>query len=127
MARGGWRRGLAELSREVLRVLLVYALLLPMLVPVALARAEAATLAAGVHSLCSAMPQAADGQPSKTTVSVDCLLCCLVPAVGLPPQATALPAPAEVVLPLRRILAATIVRLVPEGDPPPQRAPPRLA
>lgn len=127
MVRGVWRQGLAELSRDVTRVLLVYALLLPMLAPVALARAEAATLAAGVHSLCLAMPRAADDQPEKSTVSVDCLLCCLVPAAGLPPQAAAQPAPAEVVLPLRRILAATIVRLVPEGDPPPQRAPPRLA
>ena len=37
------------------------------------------------------------------------------------------PAPAEVVLPLRRTQATTTVRLVPEGDPPPQRAPPCLA
>ena len=127
MVRGVWRQGLAELARDVTRVLLVYALLLPMLAPVALARAEAATLAAGVHSLCLAMPRAADDQPEKSTVSVDCLLCCLVPAAGLPPQAAAQPAPVEVVLPLRRILATTTVRLVPEGEPPPQRAPPRLA
>jgi hypothetical protein len=126
MARGGWRRGLAELGRDVTRVLLVYALLLPMLVPVALVRAEATAPSVIVHSLCAAMPQAADDQPSKTTVSVDCLLCCLVPAAGLPPQAAAQPAPAVTVLPVRRTLAATIVRLVPEGDPPPQRAPPRL-
>ncbi len=127
MARGGWRWGLAELGRDMLRVLLVYALLLPMLVPVALVRAEASAPSVIVHSLCSAMPQAADDQPEKSTVSVDCLLCCLVPAAGLPPQAAAQPAPAEVVLPLRRILAAKAVRLVVRGDPPPQRAPPRLA
>lgn len=127
MARGGWRRGLAETGRDVLRVLLVYALLLPMLVPVALVRAEASAPSVIVHSLCSAMPQAAGDQPDKSTVSVDCLLCCLVPAAGLPPQAAAQPAPAEVVLPLRRTQATTTVRLVPEGDPPPQRAPPRLA
>ena len=123
MARGRWRQGVAELGRDVLRVLVVYALLLP----VALVRAEAVAPSVVVHSLCIAMPQAAADQPEKSTVSVDCLLCCLVPAAGLPPQAAAQPAPAEVVLPLRRILAATIVRLVPEGDPPPQRAPPRLA
>ena len=127
MTRGGWRRGLAELGRDVLRVLLVYAQLLPMLVPVALVRAEASAPSVIVHSLCAAMPHAADDQPAKTTVSVDCLLCCLVPAAGLPPQAVAQPAPAEVVLPLRRTQAAKAVRLVPEGEPPPQRAPPRLA
>lgn len=127
MARGGWRWGLAETGRDVLRVLLVYALLLPMLVPVALVRAEASAPSVIVHSLCSAMPQAAGDQPEKSTVSVDCLLCCLVPAAGLPPQAATLPAPAEAVLPLRRVHATTIVRLVPEGEPPPQRAPPRLA
>jgi hypothetical protein len=127
MTRGGWRRGLAELGRDVLRVLLVYALLLPMLLPVALMRVEASAPSVIVHSLCAAMPQADDDQPSKTTVSVDCLLCCLVPVTGLPPQAAALPAPAEVVLPLRRTQAMTTVRLVPEGEPPPQRAPPRLA
>ncbi|WP_026783210.1 hypothetical protein [Pleomorphomonas koreensis] len=127
MARGGWRRELAGLGRDVLRVLLAYTLLLPMLVPVALVRAEASAPSVIVHSLCSAMPQAADDQPEKSTVSVDCLICCLVPAAGLPPQAAAQPAPVEVVLPLRRILATTTVRLVPEGEPPPQRAPPRLA
>ena len=126
MTRGGWRRGLAELGRDVLRVLLVYALLLPMLLPVALMRVEASAPSVIVHSLCAAMPQADDDQPSKTTVSVDCLLCCLASAPGLVPAA-ARPTPAEVVLPLRRTQATTTVRLVPEGDPPPQRAPPRLA
>lgn len=128
MTPGGWRQGLGDLARDVMRVLFIYAIVLQTLAPLAVAQAEAGDGLKGHRILCSAMAGAGSEQPAKAPALVvhDCLSCCLGSMIAI------LAVPSEWVEPISYSLpivsSAPKVPVLPTrvGSPPPQRAPPGL-
>lgn len=129
MTGNGWRRGLGNLARDVLRILFVYALVLQTLAPLAVVRAEANSNLQGHAILCSAMAEAGADQPVKAPVRIvhDCLSCCLGTVVGVLDAPTELPVLARFSLPIASRAPTALILPEQSGSPPPQRAPPSFA
>lgn len=126
MKRSGWQQGLVDLARDVTRVLFVYALVLQMLAPVAIARAEAGNGFANYGVLCVAMVGDSAEKPANLPLQIvhNCLSCCLgspvailAPPVELP-QATSYGPVQSPPVPKGMVWSAR------SDVPPPQRAPP---
>ncbi|MCM5558685.1 hypothetical protein [Pleomorphomonas sp. JP5] len=127
MRGNGRREELAGLAGSLLRVLFVYALVLQVLAPLAVAHAEGRD---GYRfTLCSVIAEADRTQPVEDPVRIahDCLSCCLGSVVAaLPVPMIGLPQPARFPLRLRSVEPEAPLRTAPDGGPPPQRAPPSL-
>ncbi len=126
MTRTGWRQALGELARNVMRVVFVYALVLQTLAPLAVARAEARDGLGGHAVVCSAMAGAGAASPAEAPAPIvhDCLSCCLGSVVGVLPIPSGIAEPAGFLLLLASDAPIAVIRPVPAGGPPPQRAPP---
>ena len=130
MAGGDWQPTQARLTRSLMRVLLVYALLLQALVPLSVARSEAHEgVGGGAFLLCSmtgGVDNAAQPAEKPARIAPDCLSCCFgtVPAALAPPAGLA--EPAGFYLPVKLVAPSVIVRRFEAGGPPPQRSPPGL-
>ncbi len=130
MAGGDWRPTQASLTRSLMRVLLVYALLVQALVPLSVARSEAYEGVGGSALLLCSMTGGADNaaQPAEKPARIahDCLSCCFgtVTAALAPPAGLAEPAGFH--LPVKLVAPRVIVRRLEAGGPPPQRGPPGL-
>lgn len=129
MTRTGWRQGLADLARDVMRVLFVYALVLQTLAPLAMAQAETGNGLRAHAVLCSAMARTGMEQPAKAPAQIvhDCLSCCLGSVLAVLPRPAALHEPAISSPSLASVGPEAFVLPARAGSPPPQRAPPRLA
>ncbi|WP_143741527.1 DUF2946 family protein [Pleomorphomonas diazotrophica] len=128
MRRTGWQEGIRGLTRDVMRVLFVYALVMQALAPLAVARAEARSDLGSHHLvLCSAMADAAEpAEVPPTRVAHDCLSCCLGSVVATFVVPAEPPQPARFSLWLAPVAPTMLVRLESAGGPPPQRAPPGI-
>lgn len=124
----GWRQGLRDLARDVMRVLFVYALVLQTLAPLAALQAEAGDGLKGRAVLCSVMAGAGPEQPAKTPAPVvhDCLSCCLGSMVAILAVPGEWVEPANYPLPVVSSVPKVPVLPTRVGSPPPQRAPPGL-
>lgn len=123
------RQGLATLACSLMRVLFVYALVLQALAPLSVARAEARGNVDGDHLvLCSATAGVDAARPVEgpARIAHDCLSCCLGGIVAALPVPVGLPEPAQFPLWLKPAAPEVLLRLMPAGGPPPQRAPPGL-
>lgn len=122
----GWRQGLGDLARDVMRVLFIYAIVLQTLAPLAVAQAEAGDGLKAHAFLCSAMVEPGPEQPAKAPAPVvhDCLSCFLNGVVAILAVPGEWGEPSN--FPLQVASYAPQVPMLPAkvGSPPPQRAPP---
>jgi Protein of unknown function (DUF2946) len=124
MARNGLRQGRRDLARIILGVLLVYALALQMLVPLAVARTEAQQGRAS--ALCAAMVGPDGSHPAKmpARAASDCLACCLASGVAVVMPSTGLPELDRLTTAMAPAAPERHIPRLSAGGPPPQRAPP---
>lgn len=131
MAGGDWQPMQARLTRSLMRVLLVYALLLQALVPLSVARSEVREgVGGGAFVLCSmngGTDNVARPAEKPARIAHDCLSCCFgTVTAALAPQA-GLTEPVGFHLPVKLAAPSVVVRRLEAGGPPPQRGPPGLA